>query len=249
MSARGFLGSGDLFIDIISGGVHAGLTGPFLADKFELKANSELREKVSKGRTTFGQIAASASIPKPFDLNITLAEADKVGLAIALLGTTAAITQASGTLTAAAVTVADDVWSPVGKIALTGAHTVTDTAAVTTYVEGTDYLIDMQMGLLKILSTGAASGDTSVKVTSGYAAVAGTSIKGATASSIRARFLFSGTNLADGLPAVCEVYEAVVASDAAVDLLSDQFLSVPLKGRMVTPVGFTEPFRLDLRTA
>lgn len=249
MAARGFLGAGDLYIDIIKAGVNQGLTGPFLVEKFELKANSELREKVSKGRTTNGQVVASAAIAKPFDLNITLAETDKVGLGIALLGTTSLITQASGSLTAAATAVKVGIWSPVGKIALTGNPTVTNTAGSTTYVNGTDYLVDPQMGLLKILAGGAAAAEVSVKVSSAYAAVAGDSIAGATDAAITARFLFSGTNLADGTPAVCEVYQAVVASDAAVDLLSDQFVSVPLKGRMTTPSGFLSPFRLDLRTA
>lgn len=246
-TARGFLGGGDLFIDLIVNGVNQGLTGPFLAEKFELKANGELREKTSKGRTSYGQIVASAAIAKPFDLDITLSETDKVGMAIALLGTSSVLTQTAGSLAAAATTVVVDVWAPTGKIALTGPYVVTNTAGTTTYVNGTDYLIDAQMGLVKILSTGAAAAQTSVKVSTSYAAVTGSSINGATQNAIYARFLFSGTNLADGSAAVCEVYQSVVASQAAVDLLSDQFITVPLKGRMVTPAGYTSPFRLDLR--
>ena len=249
MAARGFLGSGDLFIDIIKAGVSQGLVGPFLAEKFEIKANSELREKVSKGRTTYGQIAASAAIPKPFELNITLGEADKTGLAIALLGSTATITQAGGNLVAVDVTTKHDVWVPVGKLNLTGSATVTNTGAVTTYVNGTDYIIDKQMGYIKTLSTGAIIAAQVVKFTHAYGAVSGTQIKGATESAIRAKFVLSGKNLADDTPATVTVYEAVVASDAAVDFLSDQFVTVPLKGRMVTPDGFVEPFVIDLRTA
>ena len=141
-AARGFLGAGDLFIEVIKGGVAQGLTGPFLVEKFEIKANADIKDKISRGRTTNGQVVASAAIPKPFDLNVTLGEADKVGLAIALLGTISVISQASGTLTAVATAVAKpDIWIPLGKVALTGTPVVTNTAGSTTYVNGTDYLV------------------------------------------------------------------------------------------------------------
>ena len=246
-TARGFLGSGDLFIDIIKAGVHQGLVGPFLADKFEIKANSELREKLSKGRLSYGQVAASAAIPKPFDLNITLSEADKTGLSIALMGTATTITQAGGTLTAVDFTAKLNVWVPVGKLNLTGTMTLTNSGATVTYVEGTDYLVEREMGYVKAIAT-IADGAT-LKLTSTYGAVSGDQIKGATDTAVRAKFVFSGTNLADGTPAVVTVHEAVVASEAAVDFLADQFATVPLKGRMVTPTGYTEPFTIDLRTA
>ena len=50
MAARGFLGSGDLYINRIVGGVKQGQEGPFECEQFEIKANSELRERVSKSR-------------------------------------------------------------------------------------------------------------------------------------------------------------------------------------------------------
>lgn len=247
MAARGFLGSGDLYINTLVAGVEQGWEGPFECDQFEIKANSELRERTSKGKSSYGQIVASAAIPQPFDLSITLGQADKTGLSIALLGTTAAVTQASGSLTAVTVVGVADKWVPLTKAALTGSQTVTNAAASTTYVLGTDYLINKQMGWLKVLSTGTIGAAAStLKLTSTYAAITGDEIKGATASSVRARFRLDGKNLADDTPCIVNVLEAVVASDAAVDFLSDQFVTVPLPGRMVTPTGFDAPFTVQL---
>ena len=76
MAARGFLGSGDLYINRIVGGVKQGQEGPFECEQFEIKANSELRERVSKSRNGYGQVVASAAMPQPFDLSVTLGEAD-----------------------------------------------------------------------------------------------------------------------------------------------------------------------------
>lgn len=249
MSARGFLGSGDLYINRIVGGVKQGMEGPFEAEKFEIKANSELRERVSKGKSSYGQVVASAAIPRPFDLSIELGEVDRTGLSIALLGTAAAVTQASGTLAAVDVVAALDKWVPLTKARLTGAATVTNTGATITYVEGDDYLLNRELGLFKALSTGDIVDEDPLKLTSTYGAISSTEILGATSPAIRAEFTLDGENLADGTPCIVTVYEGVVASDAAIDFLGDQFLTVPLPGRLVTPVGRTAPFKIELRDA
>lgn len=249
MSARGYLGAGDLYIDRIVGGVKQGREGPFEVERFEIKANAELRERVSKSRSGYGQVVASASLAKPFDLSITMGEADKTGLAIALLGTAAAVTQAGGTLTAVDVTAVLDKWVTLTKARLTGTTTVTNAGATVTYVKGTDYEINAEMGWFRALSTGAITASQALKLTSTYGAIAMSEISGATASSIRAEFTLDGKNLADDTPCKVTVFEGVVSSDAAVDFLSDQFLTIPLPGRLVTPAGQTTPFKIELRDA
>ena len=54
MSSRAFLGGGDLYINRFdpSTGLKLGRAGPFECSKFEVKANTELKEQVSKGRST-----------------------------------------------------------------------------------------------------------------------------------------------------------------------------------------------------
>jgi hypothetical protein len=316
MAARGFLGSGDLYINRIVGGVKQGQEGPFECEQFEIKANSELRERVSKSRNGYGQVVASAAIPQPFDLSVTLGEADANGLSIALLGTVTTTSQIAGSLSAVSVVSDLNKWVQLTHQRLTGAATVAGgtaaftgaiagtvltisavsagavyvgqvisgvgvtagttitafttgtggtgtyvvsatqtvssvamTGAARAYVEGTDFQINRELGQFKALPTGGIADAQVVTLTSTYAAITTTEIAGATSAAIRAEFILDGKNLADDTPCVVTVYEGVVASDAAVDFLSDQFLTVPLPGRLVTPAGQTAPFKVELRDA
>lgn len=249
MAARGFLGAGDLYIARQVGGVFLPFTGPFECTKFEIKPNIELKEQVSKGRTTYGQVIESVAIPQPSDLTVDLAEVNKESLAIALLGTTAALSQSSGTLTAVDVTADLDNWVELTKAALTGTATVTNAGATVTYVEGTDYILNRQLGWFKAITGGAITDAQALKLTSTYAAITGTEIKGATQSQVRAKFKLDGKNFVDDTPCIVTVHEAIIAADAAFDFLADDFNTVSLPGRMKTPTGFIEPFTVHLRDA
>lgn len=249
MAARGFLGGGDLYINRYVGGVLQGIKGPFECKQFELKPNVDLKEMVSKGRNTYGQVIETAALPKPFDMTVQLAEINKEGLALALFGTVAVLTQASGTLTDEAVTAKLDIWVPLSKAKWTGNPVVTNSAASITYVEGTDYIVNKPMGWLKALSTGAITADQALKVDTAYAAISGSEIRGATETQIRAQFILDGINFLDNSPFKVTVYEAVIAADSAFDFLADDFNALSLPGRMKTPTGYTEPFLLQMRDA
>lgn len=249
MSSRAFIGAGDLYIARYVNGAYEDYAGPYECEQFEIKPNVELREKVSKGRSTYGQVIESVTIPQPADLTVALGEVNKESMAIALLGTTAALSQSSGTLTAETVVAKLDKWVALSKAALTGSATVTNSGATVTYVAGQDYIINPQLGWIKALPGGAIADGASIKVTTTYAAITGTEIKGMTDSQLRAKFKLDGKNFADGLPVIVTVYEAVISADAAFDFLGDDFGTVSLPGRMKTPAGFTEPFTIHLRDA
>lgn len=254
MAARGFLGAGDLYIARYVNNVLQAYEGPFECTKFEIKPNVELKEMVSKGRDTYGQVIESVAIPKPADLTVDLAEVNKESLAIAMLGTVAAVSQSAGSLSNEAVVIASlDKWYPLSKAALTGTAggtmVVTNVAGTVTYVEGSDYLIERQTGMIKALSGGDITASTTVHVDTPYAATTGSEIKGMTDPQLRARFKMVGKNFVDGLPVEVEVYEAVIAADSAFDFLQDDFAAISLPGRMKTPVGFIEPFIVRQRTS
>lgn len=250
MAARGFLGAGDLYIDLIVGGVHQGYKGPFEATKFEIKPNSDLKEMTSRGKTTYGQVLESVALAQPADFTVDLAEVNKTTLAIALFGTAAALSQASGTITDEAVTFKHDQWVPLSKANFTDAAlTVTNTAGSTTYDEGDDYEINRALGWIKALSTGAITDNQSGKVDGAYGGVTGTRIRGGTNAQVRAAFKLDGVNFADGLPSIVTVHEGIISSNTAFDFLASDFASISMPGRMKTPVGFTEPFTVDLRDA
>lgn len=320
MTARAFLGAGSLYIKRYVAGVWSEWAGPYECEKFEIKPNTELKEKVSKGRDTYGQVIESVAIPQPADLTVDLSEVNKESLAIALLGTVAALAQTAGTLTNEAITAKADSWVELTKAALTGAQTVaggavsasvtgaissttltvsavssgslsvgqgisgsgmtagtrivkqlTGTpggvgtyqvnnsqtfasgaitgAAGSSYTAGEDFLVNAQLGWVKALSTGEIYDGEPLKVSSSYAAITGSEIKGGTQAQIRAKFKLDGKNFADDLPCIVTVHEAVIAADSAFDFLGDDFGTVSLPGRMKTPTGYTEPFTVALRDA
>lgn len=252
MASRAFLGSGDLYIDRVdpATGLSLGLAGPFEVSKFEIRPNTELKEKVSKGKTTYGQVIESVAIQKPADLSITLSELNKDGVTLALLGTQSAFTQGSGTITAEAIIAKRDYWVPVSKVNLAVAGlSVTHTSGTPTYVLGTDYLVNYRLGLIKVLSTGAILEGATIKVTANYQSSAGTRIAGATQAQVRAKFILDGINYADSLPCICTVWEAVLAPESGFDFTPDDFGDIQLKGRLKTPTGKTEPFQVDLLTS
>lgn len=249
MASRGFLGAGDLYIRRLVGGVYGPWQGKYECTKFEIKPNVELKEMVSKGRDTYGQVIESVVIPQPADLTVDLAEVNKESLAIALLGTVAPVSQTGGSLTAEAVSdVVLDGWIPLSKYNLTGNATVTGPGATPVYVEGEDFLIDRVMGWIRPLSTGAIDAGSDLLVTSTYGAATGNEIRGMTEPQLRVQFRLEGKNFADDLPFTVNVYEAVIAADSAFDFLQDDFAAVSLPGRMKTPVGYNEPFTVRIGT-
>lgn len=248
MAARGFLGAGDLYIARYVGGILQAYQGPYECTKFEIKPNVELKEMTSKGRSTYGQVIESVAIPQPADLTVDLPEVNKESLAIALLGTVAAVSQTGGSLTDEVVTIAAlDTWYPLSKASFTAI--TAKTSADVALTEGEDFIVDKQLGWIKVLSTNNNSviaGNT-IKVSGAYAATTGSEIKGATNAQLRAKFKLVGKNFADDLPYTVTVHEAIIAADSAFDFLQDDFASISLPGRMKTPAGFTEPFNVVLQ--
>lgn len=250
MAARGFLGSGDLYINRLVGSAYQGWQGPYEATQFEIKPNVELKELTSKGKTTYGQVVESVAIAQPSDFTVQLSEVNKESMVLALLGTTSALSVASGTLTAEVLpAVVLDTWQAASKGNWTGNQTVTHNSGSPTYVLGTDYLVNKRMGWIKFLSTGAVAAGDLPKLTTTYGATNGTRIAGSTQTQLRAAFKLDGINQADGLPCIVTVHEGIIAADAAFDFLADDFNTVSLPGRMKTPTGFTEPYTVDLLTA
>lgn len=249
MTARGFLGAGDVYIERLIAGVSQGLAGPYYANKFEIKPNIDLKQLDSKGRNDYGQTLESVALQKPADFTLELKEVNRESMALALLGSNTDVSQSSGTLTAASVVIKKGFWVEIGKQALDGAVVVKDSTGVTIYVLDTDYILNKPLGMIKVLTGSAIADAATLKVTTAYLATTGTLISGAVSADVRARFVFDGINQADGLPCIVRIHEGVIAANNAFDFLAGDFNNVTLPGKMKTPVGMTEPFTVELRNA
>lgn len=249
MAARGFLGAGDIYIERLIAGVSQGLAGPYYANKFEIKPNVDKKELTSKGRNDYGQVLESVSIQQPADFTLELNEVNTESMTIALLGSSVTSNQVAGTLADVPVTIKKDRWVSVTKQNLDDDIVVEHTSGTPVYVEGTDYILNKPLGLMKVLAGSAIADAASVNVSGGYLSITATKISGATNTDIRARIIFDGKNQADGLPCIVTVHEAIIAADSAFDFLADDFNTVTLPGTMKTPTGMAEPFTVEMRSA
>lgn len=250
MAARGFLGAGDLYIARFNETTQAfgGFTGPFEASSFEIQPNVELLEMQSRGRDTYGQVIESVPLPQPSDFTLVLSEVNRQALTMALMGAESTINQASGTWTAASITIGQKgEWFDLGSqnVAAAG-FSLTNVGATVTYVLGTDYEINYRMGWIKVLPGSVIAHGASLRVTGTFGAVGGTLIRGAVSNQVRARFRLDGVNFVDKSPVEVDVHEAVLSPESAFDFLSNEFASITLTGRLKTPVGRNEPFTVKL---
>jgi len=243
--SESFLGSGDLYIDrLTEAGLATGLEKVGNADKFEIKAEAEVIEQTSKGRDTYGQVLASAALPKPSTLSITLNQLDRKALAMAFLGEDADISVTGSSVTDEAITARLDKFVEVAHRDIS-AVVLTHSSGTPTYVLDTDYIVHARLGMIQALSGGAITEGQDLLVDYSYAAESGYRVKGATKPTIKAKLKLDGKNFANGKACIVEVYEAQLAPDSPVDFLSDEFSVLELSGTMLTPDGKDHPFYLD----
>lgn len=249
--ARGFIGSGDVLINPYnSAGVKTGWVGAGDASKFAVKPNSDIKELESKGRDTYGQVLATVALQRPADFTITLREANKDNLTLAFMGEQAAFNQGAGTVTDEATTAQLGKWVQLSRQNLnTAGFVLTNTGATLTYVLGTDYEVNYRLGMYRAKVGGAINEGQALLADFSHAAISGTKVRGAVRPQLRCEVLLDGKNVADDRPVICRVWEAVLTPNAEFDFLADDWNEVELQGRLVTPVGKTEPFEVEFRDA
>lgn len=238
---------GTLYFDELVGGVPQGrVKFPGVA-KLEIKANSELKEAITKDKGQYGQVVASVAINKPSDLTVGINQITGKALAAALQGSVATFSQGSGTVTAMDLTAKLGTIGDLGQRNITAASVViTNAGATVTYIEGTDYTVNYAMGFIEFLTTGAITEAQPLKATFDHNAVSGQKVMGATVPQIKGKLELDGNNLMDGKPIMVTIWEATLTSDSPVDFMSDDPIELSMKGRMATPVGKTSPIEVDL---
>jgi hypothetical protein len=259
--ARGFIGAGDIYVNRIDpitalfvGWAYAGD-----ASKFAIKGNSKIKERESKSRDGYGQVVETVAIASPADLSITFAEVNKENLTLAFMGSLSAINQGAGNLVDEVLTFKTGGYGvqATKQNLAEAALTVKSSDGVTTYVKDTDYTVNYRLGIVFPVAGGAlaaaitadADGSLPIKLTAAYNAMTGSKIAGSKNAQLRCAIKFDGKNHADGLPAIVNVWEAVLTPSGEFDFLKDDWNDVQLSGRMKTPVGKSEPFEVELRDA
>lgn len=253
----GFLGSGDLYYNRVVAGVDQGWKRFGNATKFEIKENTELKERKSKQKLTYGQVLDSVSVKQPAEIAIALDDLDKDNIALAFLGDVAAIDISGASVT--------DEGQPTGSygdfIRLdhenVSALVVKDAATgLITYVLDVDYkIISAARGMIQIIkgdgTDDIVENEAYVVSTSGiefsytYASSTGNKVSGGTNSSIKVALLLDGENFADQSQVSVDVWEAVLAPQTGVDFLADDFATLELNGTLNTPSDKTSAYEVN----
>ena len=230
----GFLGCGTVFLNRKKAGVYQGWQEIGNATKFGIKSNSTLKERKSKACASYGQPVDAVSIPDPSELSIDTDTINRANLAMAFLGNDYTVAEAAGTVTdeviLAPVTLGAMVQTALGNISTV---VLTDSAATTTYVDGTDYeIVNAAVGLIKIIEGGAITSAQSLLIDYVNAGVAGTRITGGTESQINVAIKLVGKNLVDDSGVVVDVWDAIISPTSEIDFLADDFSNIQLTGRI-----------------
>lgn len=228
------------------GDIVGALAGPFEVDQLELTPGSDTKELLSRRPGMYGQVRATVQIPKSTDLAISFGSVDRVTLTMALLGSQVLKSQASGDVVNQNLTVTEKgVWFELGKKDIS-AVVVTNDFNDVTYVAGTDYEVNERLGLISILESSAIAANVVLHVSYHHAASSDVEIAGSVVNQVKARIVFDGVNLVDQRPVSVEIDQAVLAPSGGFDVMASDFSKVPLKGKVVTVAGKSEPYRVRL---
>lgn len=197
--------------------------------KLELTQSAETLEKRSSMSGARG-ILKRVVTGTTSELGLTLDEFDPENLALALLGSVSAFSQSSGTATDTAITgtVKKGQWLDTGKlkITVTGVKKAAGSA-----LNASEYEVDSDSGMIKILSTATtvADGD-SITWSGSYPSITSTQVQALANAVIEGALRFRSASDATGPRQMVDFWKVSIVPDGALALLTDQFGEIPIKG-------------------
>jgi hypothetical protein len=242
--------AGDVYIDRKdSAGNSLGIIGPVNSDEISLSQEIEPLTQTSYMRNTYGQTRKSINLPQPSTININLMDQPADLLALAFLGDVTVINESAGGISAENVTAILDRWVPLANKRINTtlpADAVQDSTDTTTYVEGTDYEMNYELGMIRALSTGSIGDGDVLHVDYDKAAATGKQISAGTQSQIDCGILVDGINKATGEAVHVEIFEVALRPDGDIPLKATEFITTSLTGEIVTPSGQNSPLTMDV---
>lgn len=235
----GLLVAIDPYIARLNSGANEGYFGPVNTTVLKLtQPDPDQVVRTSYLVNSYGQALDSYNRPKPLEIEFTIDDCSPDLLSMAMLGYPAAYAQAERLMTAPATDVIAraDRWVSVGHNALTD-------FAITGKVEGTDYEINLDAGLLKVLSTGTIVDGATVSFTAAAPARAGTQIDAGTDTILQVGIKGMGKNLFTGKALEVEVWQANISPSGGMDFISSDPISLTFKGTVIVPAGKPGPYR------
>jgi len=239
--AKVYLGKGKVFLGVLASGVNTGERYVGSCDTLTVTPTVETKEKKDFSLPA-APLLDRAVTGINAEIALALSEWDKDNLAVALLGSSAAANQTSGTVIAEAMN--DVVIGLSYKTAKRKISSVVLKKGATTYVLGTDYdIADATVGLIYIREGGSIVSGDDLTIDYSYAAETAwkVPIAGSPQSEFFLRFIGNPTR---GKVQELEVWRCTLMPDGGLDLIGEDYGTIKLKGSvLVDSVNHpTEPY-------
>lgn len=227
-------------------------TGEFrrVGNAYPLSVQVETEQIESKSRMcdTAGQTLATKTEISGTKGSLTLRQWNAANLAAALSGTATALTASGGTVADEAVTALD-----AGEYAelahpVVSSVVVQDVTDATTYVDGTDFLINERLGLITIIDGGGISAGDVLHIDYTYAAESGYQVDIGTQTLFRVAIKASLKNEFTAEEFSLELDSVVLASNAEINFISEagtEGEELPFSMSLETVGSNTSPGRVN----
>lgn len=239
------LGKGALYFDQLdtsgnkTGELHLGN-----CETFEITPTADMATKKSSMDKSAGVIAQAVKSVQ-IDLAIKGNEFNKENLALVFLGTTAAFTQGTGTVTSETVTSS----AKKGRYYATlyrNISAVTVKAGVagsTSMTAGTDYTVDAVSGRIYVVPGGGIAVGDIIKVDYTYSAITSQKVIAGTVPNVRGFLRYVSDNSAGDNKEV-QIWNAQLHPDGAIGFISDDYADWTIKGTIINDAANhpTEPY-------
>lgn len=240
--------AGDMFVSFEK---TDGTFGPAImirTDMISITTPSDKKQKPSKGRADYGQVFASAVLPKPTEFEITFSEMSRQLLAIQLSGDLQNITAAGGAFTDLPLVAALDAWVDIGRKNIDPTTiAIKNSTGATTYAKDVDYELNPRLGKLRAIPGGAITDAQALKASGTAKATTGTRIVGASKYKHVMKIEMDGVNLLTSQDGELLCPRAVVTSDQAFNFLQSDIAELKLKGTLEVPAPGQPPFTFEER--
>jgi len=210
--------------------------GPVNASKFTLtQPDPEKIERISFMRSSRGQALDSYSQAKPTEVEITVDDCQPDIISMAMRGTPANYAQAAGTGVEVNFVARHGQWVALGINNLTA-------LSIPTADEGTDYNVDYEAGLVMALASGGLTNGDSYIATVSNEARSGKTVVSGTVPTLQMAITGHGINLFTQKQVDIEIYQAALSPSGSLDFISNEPVSLTLKGTLVKPASKAGPY-------
>ena len=232
------LGRGKVYFDRFTAALQS--TGErYLGDcnLFEITPSVEVKEKYSSADPS-GGLLSRAVTRQTHEVSIEFAEISEENVALALLGSTNTLTQASGSVTGEVVGLAVspgvsmDRWY---KLANRACNPFAISKGVVPLTINTDYLVDLVNGRVLLITGGpgaVVAGDTTITCAYTKTAKVYSQVLAGTHSTIRGKLSYVGDSLT-GPNYHVECWSVIIMPDGALSLISEDYAAPKLKASVM----------------